>query len=175
MIDLDYILADSDGGAGKFIVFGIMIAIWIIGAIVSSIGKAMKKTPEQTQPAPDWGDGQIVIRPEDYQQTPPPIAVPPPMPRQSSQQSQQQRGQTKQRQKQQRQKQQQQRPPKLPRQAAAQAVQLELPEIGLPPPRAKQAATANTVAGNVRMLLQPGSVREAYVLSEILGKPKGME
>lgn len=156
----EFILGEAnEGSIVKLIVFGIAIAIWLIGVIAKSISGATKK-PDQQASAPDWGDGQIVIRPEDYQQAPPPIPLPPPMPpRQQSRKPKQKQKQPK----------------------ATPMPELVLPvDESAPAPAKRQAArtgtaSANTVAGNVRMLLQPGSVREAYVLSQILGKPKGME
>ncbi|MFT3786247.1 MAG: hypothetical protein QM770_08785 [Tepidisphaeraceae bacterium] len=166
------ILADGSDGVIKIVFFLIVGVIWAIAQLVAWLQKQAKKAKER-QAQESWGQQPMQAPP------PPPIPVqmprmpvPPPLPpeqqqRKSKRQKQQERQALAARAAEQQ---------RAAQSASRTRVNLDAPAAAtVAPPRPHANDQANSVAKNVRMLLQPGSVRESFVLSEILGKPKGMQ
>lgn len=140
------------------ILIGVVIfVLWILGQLASVIAgkkkKEQKQQRERANPVPTYE--------ETIQQSPFPD------PRQQTQQ--QQRAQQQQQQ-QRRRRQQQQTPPQQQRR----------PQFAdtAPPvsaPATVQRERAAVTAEQIRTMLRPQTVKHAYVLSEVLGKPKGLQ
>lgn len=171
MIDSLHILAKDDDVVK--VVIGLVIgAIWLVSAIVG----ASKKQKPQGQPKP-WADvlhdlGQMAGSPPP---PPPPVQQqrqqrPPPMPGRPPQQQQKRKK-----------KQQQARP--QPVAAAKPAVQFEESSthrvVEESQPIAVSSVGARAVPptvslGKTSMMLTPRTIREAMILTEVLGRPVSM-
>lgn len=169
------ILADIE--ISPKLVFGaVAVFIWVLGSVLSS---KQKPKPEQYQrPSREAQELAEVRRRIREQQNARKPALTPRIEQKRQKKQQQLARQQKAREQQAREQQariealraQQTRiqPPPLPTEsiAATQEIGSEAPSV-----RRKQSETAR----NVRLMLQRGGIAEAFILSEVLGQPKGLQ
>lgn len=169
MMDLSHILAD--GIPGPIIFAAIAAVLWVLSNV---FGKAEDNspTPIEKRPRPD-GKRIDEIRDRLLRTMDPEGEIFGQHRKQPAPEAAKKRTQQK--------KKKPQRVQEASRQVAAvvERVTQSAPIAPAMPPAVTSASRArsarNETARNVRLLLQPSSVREAFLISEVLGRPKSME